>query len=718
MEIRGTVKSIRWRDLSRSRSNNQIIVVQSDDGKDYVVSGFFPYLRKNERIILDIKESNKEGLFVSTGLKFEIEYNLYSLYKILTTIRGIGDKTGKKIVSAVAEKRSKEGKPLVVATIDEFYRDIEELDVVDTKFKELIRNKIYEFALVDELLYIFGESMAYRDLLNIATRLVQINKVEVVLENLYNLVDFEPNININRLDTYVLREFNYDKTNPNRLFAFIKYAFHKFAIDYKFTLVDKDLLTRRVQKLAKVPIGPIVQALDQLVLTGEVVKLANGYMLKEYYEMEKTIAEKFKKKLDTPITEYIPNELLYMADQIIEHESSELGIDLSDEQKDAIRNVFLNRISIITGGAGTGKSTVIKLIYKIAKHAGLDPIVLAPTGKAANRLAELDAKTIHFALGWDGIKSNEKIRNKFIIVDEASMVDLRIMYELVKNINDDVFLVLVGDPYQLPPVGAGAIFEVMIRTNLFNTTMLKTIYRQQGNADLLELAYAINRRDYGKVIDFINKQSNSVKILIAKPVDIVESVKYLLNMDTNNVIVLTPIRNIYIGSFHVNNFNRAALTQVSDSIRVICVENDYERKVFNGEIGYLVGRTNFRHIMEKEDLANDKTFKIIFNGREHEYDLFSAQRYIEPAYSITVHKAQGSEFDGIVAIPLMSEHVKYWNKRLLYTAVTRAKNKLLILTDINFQQTLYNILMKREIPPKSYFEHYMAELISEGGDTL
>lgn len=713
MEIRGTIEEIYMRDFSSFNSYNSIIKIKDDHGNDYIVKGYFPYVRKKERVIVDVEPDKDGNMYVATGLKFIQEYNLFSLFKIVTTIKGIGQKTGKEIVDAVAKKRAKEKKPLVVSTIDEFYQDIEAVNI-DAKYKKLIQNKLREFAIVDELVYIFGNSMPYRNLLNMASKIVLENKAEQVLSNLYLLVDFDPTLNINRLDTYIRREFNYDYTNRDRIEAYIKYAFHKFAIEYKFTILERDVLINYVQKTARVQYHYIAKVLDDMVEAGLVVKIDDKYMLKKYYEIEKYIAEKFKAIISQPIDEYIAGEVIYVIEQIIKHTEEETGIAFSDEQINAVKNAFLNRISIITGGAGTGKSTIIKLIYKIAKHLGLDPIVMTPTGKAANRLSDLGARTIHFVLGWDGVKANQRVHNKFIIIDEASMVDLEIAYELLSNIDDKIFLVFVGDPYQLPAVGSGALFEVMINSELFTISVLSHVYRQKGTSEILDLAHAINARNYQRIIGYVNKSGEQLKITVATPEKIVNAIKYLLSQNPNNIIILTPVRNIFIGNFNSSRFNYLARKFVKSHARVICIENDYERMVFNGDMG-IITRGHLDSLYS--DAYSDETIKVLFNGKEHEYNSFAISRYLEPAYAITVHKAQGSEFEEVVIIPILSEHVRYWDKKTLYTAVTRAKKKLIILTDLNYTQIFQHILTKREVSPKSYFADYMSRL-SSGGDLL
>lgn len=713
MEIRGTIEEIYMRDFSSFNSYNSIIKIKDDHGNDYIVKGYFPYIRKKERVIVDVEPDKKGDSYIATGLKFLQEYNLFSLFKIVTTIKGIGQKTGKEIVDAVAKKRAKEKKPLVVSTIDEFYQDIEAVNI-DAKYKKLIQNKLREFAIVDELVYIFGNSMPYRNLLNMASKIVLENKAEQVLSNLYLLVDFDPTLNINRLDTYIRREFNYDYTNRDRIEAYIKYAFHKFAIEYKLTILERDVLINYVQKTARVQYHYIAKVLDDMVEAGLVVKIDDKYMLKKYYEIEKYIAEKFKAIISQPIDEYIAGEVIYVIEQIIKHTEEETGIAFSDEQINAVKNAFLNRINIITGGAGTGKSTIIKLIYKIAKHLGLDPIVMTPTGKAANRLADLGARTIHFVLGWDGVKANQRVHDKFIIIDEASMVDLEIAYELLSNIDDKIFLVFVGDSYQLPAVGSGALFEVMINSELFTISVLSHVYRQKGTSEILDLAHAINAKNYQRIIGYVNKSGEQLKITVATPEKIVNAIKYLLSQNPNNIIILTPVRNIFIGNFNSSRFNYLARKFVKSHARVICIENDYERMVFNGDMG-IITRGHLDSLYS--DAYSDETIKVLFNGKEHEYNTFAISRYLEPAYAITVHKSQGSEFEEIVVIPILSEHVKYWNKKTLYTAVTRAKKKLIILTDLNYQQIFQHILTKREVSPISYFSDYMSRL-SGGGDLL
>jgi len=258
-----------------------------------------------------------------------------------------------------------------------------------------------------------------------------------IIEDPYKLIDVNPSLNIKQLDEYVMREFNVDKTNLNRVAAYVKSNMYHYLNDYKLGIVSKEQIIRSCSKYAQVPSYLVGQTIDNMCAAGELVKFEdNTYMVARYFQLEKDIATRLYELLTVAIDEFVPAEVEYH----ITTTYANAGF-YSEEQIEAIKMAFNNRVSIITGGAGTGKSTVIKAIYEIADSLDLQPIAVAPTGKAADRLSELGGKTIHYSIGWDGLQAQRQLHNQFYIIDESSMMDIDILAEFLKSIPEKCFIV-------------------------------------------------------------------------------------------------------------------------------------------------------------------------------------------------------------------------------------------------------------------------------------
>jgi exodeoxyribonuclease V alpha subunit len=705
MEIRGKIKKILWRNYNNLNKNNHIILIETDDGQEYKVSGRFPNLFKNEKIIIEVNDIPNGDLYQATGHKFMIEYNLYSLQKILTVIKGIGKKTAEKILDEVSELFQKDGKITEVSSLDEFIPYLDKLKTVPQDAINIIKSKLKEFMIVDELFNIFGRYIEPNEAFNIAARIVENNYYEIVMENYYRLIDIAPDLNIRRLDEFIKKEFNIDHTNPARILAYIKHVLYSFATDYKHTIVEENMFLNRVMKSAKIDIKTIKQTIE--LYKNEFEFIDNYIIDKKLYEKETEIADKLYEILTTDVDVNYNQEMIM---KYINTLSNKYKVSLAPEQTQAVLNAFFTKVSLITGGAGTGKSTVISFIYDIALNLGYNPVVLAPTGKAASRLEEYDAKTIHFAIGWNGVDASVKLNNDFIIIDEASMVDIDIFYHFLDKIDPKARLILVGDPYQLPPVGVGAPFELLIRSKLITNTELKRVYRQE-HSHLLDLAYSVNSRNYGKVLEIISNATKDTisTIRITDKEQLNNIIKIMVNKSDSKFMLLLPLKNdnaSYINSKYINKLADSILTSKNITNRkVICIENDYTNKVFNGQIGTYLG----------VEFSNSKILhKMFFNNKMIMYSNLEFERYIDYAYALTIHKSQGSEYDTVI-IPILSDHINFWDKKLLYTAVTRAKKKIIFIVDMNFDVNLRNILIKREIVPKSYFVNKLSDMIKGDG---
>lgn len=386
-----------------------------------------------------------------------------------------------------------------------------------------------------------------------------------------------------------------------------------------------------------------------------------------------------------PIALDIPN--------FIERFESDNHITFGSEQKEAIELSFFEKFSLITGGPGTGKTTIIKALVKGFQLGGLGRIVLcAPTGRAAKRLTEateFEATTIHRLLmpvagsdSYDFTKNeDDPLDIDVIIIDEASMLNVRLYYSLMAAIPREAHVIIVGDVDQLPPIGAGFVLKDMLDSDMVPYTRLHQIYRQNSGNSIVDSAYAINRGDMPNLDansdEFTFIAVNSLTDMMKAIIDVYKREKENVD-DELDIQIISPMRRGKAGSTSISQYVQQAVNpaesykgevrangityRVGD--KVIQVINNYELEVFNGEIGIIYAIT-------KADIC------IRFIHKEVRLSVDEAHM-IMPAYAITVHKSQGSEY-GVVIIPFIPMYGNMLQRNLLYTAVTRAKRRVIMI---------------------------------------
>ncbi len=368
-------------------------------------------------------------------------------------------------------------------------------------------------------------------------------------------------------------------------------------------------------------------------------------------------------------------------------------INLSASQQQAIEIVLTSKISIITGGPGVGKTTLVKSLITIFQAKHMEIALCAPTGRAAKRLSEtsgLQAKTIHRLLEFDpkgrGFKYNHEntLPIHILIVDETSMLDIVLFNSLLKAIPNQAALILVGDIDQLPSVGSGAVLADLIKSNVIATIRLTEIFRQAANSNIIVNAHRVNAGQMPLVYsdsnsDFFTLFVETVDVIHDKVIELVT--KRLPNHYGCNPIkdiqVLTPMNRGGLGSQglnialqqHLNGQASVKITRFGSTFspgdKVIQIINNYDKAVFNGDIGFIT----------QIDMENSIVF-IEFDQDLKEYD-FQELDEIRLAYAISIHKSQGSEFP-IIVMPLATQHYTLLARNLLYTGITRGK-KLVVL---------------------------------------
>jgi exodeoxyribonuclease V alpha subunit len=401
-------------------------------------------------------------------------------------------------------------------------------------------------------------------------------------------------------------------------------------------------------------------------------------------------------------------------------------MELDEHQAEAVKEAVRNGLLVITGGPGTGKTTTINTIIKYFELEGMDIFLAAPTGRAAKRMSETtgyEARTIHRMLelngGMDtgsaaGFERNERnpLETDVIIIDEMSMVDISLMYSLLKAVVAGTRLILVGDVNQLPSVGPGSVLKDIIDSGAFHTVKLTKIFRQASTSDIIVNAHKINNGEEvsldNKSMDFFFlKRYDADKIINVTLQLIKQKLPKFVNATEYDIQVLTPMRKGLLGVERLNGILQAYMNPADKSKRekeyrgtifregdkVMQIKNNYQIEweirtkfglcvdkgmgIFNGDTGI---------IEEINDFA--ETMTISFDeGRKVEYP-FKLLDELELAYAVTIHKSQGSEYPAVV-IPLLSGPRMLMNRNLLYTAVTRAKKCVTIVGD---EQTFYEMI--------------------------
>lgn len=447
--------------------------------------------------------------------------------------------------------------------------------------------------------------------------------------------------------------------------------------------------------------GLIADCINELQQANRLVVEGNKAALANIYQAEEEIAQELKRVVKTrPETEKFSDKDIEKA--ITKAEKS-LKIKYDDTQKSAIKNALNNSISILTGGPGTGKTTIINGILVCLRELADIPaasvysddspfLLAAPTGRAAKRMSEItdiSAKTIHrlLGIGRDNVEDDElnQLNGEVLIVDEMSMVDMFLFRSLIRNIDATKHIIFVGDQNQLPSVGAGNVFSDLINSHAFPTTVLKTIHRQGEDSSIINLAHAINQ-DKGEEVIF--NRTKNYSFIECHPQQMAPAIEQIVNYALKKGFAKDDIQVLgamYHGAGGINHLNDilqnimnepkegSKKIEAHDEVfrindRILQLQNNPEKDIYNGQIGKVIGIDN-----EK----NDACLIANFDGREITFSKMDLND-LTRAYAITIHKSQGSEFP-LVILNLTMQNYMMLRRNLLYTAITRAEQNLVMV---------------------------------------
>ena len=543
------------------------------------------------------------------------------------------------------------------------------------------------------------------------------DSIRGVEENPYRLADDIWGIGFRTADT-IAEKLGVEKETAVRLRSGLLYTLNRLS-EEGHCYARRDQLLKTGSELLSVEESVLPPVLDEMVRQDDVkTELIDGedsapgetaVYLPPFWFAETGTAKRLKQIFSSPASVKVKPQGLE------ERIRRVTGLNYDPAQMDAIRCAAGSKILILTGGPGTGKTTTTLGILTAFRQAGAKILLAAPTGRAAKRLSEttgMEARTIHRLLEFkppEGCQKNEQnpLEGDVLILDECSMIDIMLMYSLLKAVPDSMTLIFVGDVDQLPSVGAGNVLRDLIDAGVFPVVRLTKIFRQAAASRIITNAHRINR---GRMPDLSNgKQSDFFFLEEEDPEtaaqEIVRLVKERLPRayGTWDIQVLTPMQRGAVGAANLNQVLQAALNADAAGLRrggteyrlhdkVMQIRNNYDKEVFNGDIG-TVCRVN----------TEDRELTVSFDGREVLYDVTELDELVL-AYAATVHKSQGSEYP-IVVMPVLMTHYVMLQRNLVYTGVTRAKKlmvmigstKALALAVRNVTVTRRNTMLKERL---------------------
>lgn len=608
---------------------------------------------------------------------------------------GIGEKLASSIVDILGD--------------DALNRIIEDKNCLTLVPKLSIKkaNQIYDTLIKYEeshktIVYLTELGFTMHDALTIYN-LYKNNTLREIEHNIYDILDKTDEISFPKVDSVALKQEAYEEIY--RVKSCIIYIMKSLIYKNGDTYLLLDDIKNNVQDYLQDYISDELfdDYLNELSIEGKVIIEDNKYYIVDIYKSEMFIVSKFKRILQKDEKEY------KKIDNIISVLEKNNAFTYSDKQKEAIKMSLKNRITVITGGPGTGKTTIVKAIIEAYKNINKisDSEVeekiasLAPTGRAAKRLSEstgLLSSTIHRFLKWNkennefGINEFNKVFHKLIIIDEASMIDINLFASLLKGLTDDIQIILVGDYNQLPSVGPGQVLKDIIESNVIPIIELDLLYRQDEESYIPILSNEIKNNCVDNFLQphddyqFLKCNSDSIKS------NLCHIAKQIIDKGYNykNFQIMAPT---YLGLNGIDILNKTLQDVFNpndgskkeyksgnityrENDKVLELVNMPDDNVFNGDIGIIE-----EIIPATISESKREEIYINFDGNIIKY-LPKDLNKIKHGYAISIHKSQGSEFD-VVIIPLCMSYNRMLYRKLIYTGITRAKKKLILIGDPN-----------------------------------
>lgn len=728
MELRGQVEGI----IYQNEVNSYTIANLETETEEITIVGYLPFIVEGDslKVIGNYVEHKEYGTqFKVTTFEKIMPENVEALEKYLASgaIKGVGEATAKRIIKTFGEE-----------TINILKNEPKKLALVKGISEEKAQKISDDFVENQEMWKIVGFLEKFHIGAQNAKKVYEklgVSSIEKIKEDPYLLVDIAKGVDFRQIDQMAIR-IGITPDNNRRVQTGIKYGLIRSTNNGNSCVLETNLI-EYVQSLLEVNSETIEDNLIELKTKGEIVyelrENEEWVYLARFYETEQEIAYRLRKLEQSKNIKEIKN--IEAALKKIEKESE---IELSEKQKEAIEEINKNNVLIITGGPGTGKTTIIKTIIDIYENRGKKVILAAPTGRAAKKMTEAtgkEASTLHRLLcigklDDDGIYQRhdefqgEPIDADVIVVDELSMVDMFVMNYLLKCVYQGTKLVLVGDIDQLPSVGPGSVLKDLIESETIQTVHLDKIFRQAAKSKIILNAHRVNKGEPFLGKEDIEQETNQDFFYIKHKTQ-EEILKEVISLCTGrlekfgnydffqNIQILTPTKKGLLGTKELNKelqaylnpnldgrpekSNSGAIYRTGD--RIMQIKNNYDMTwdrenddgtteygegFFNGEFGTIT------KISEK-----DKVVEVKFDDNKVAWYEFSELDQIEHSYAITIHKSQGSEFDVVIMVAPVAAPMLL-TRNLLYTGITRAKKLLIIIgTDNVVDYMIQNVDSKK-----------------------
>lgn len=711
MKLTGEVIKVRYINEDNGYS---VFDLNTSDGEIKIV-GIFDSVNIGECLEVEgeFTYDNKYGEQLNvTSYKKMLPSSVVEIERYLSS--GIIATIGPKNAGYIVEKFGKKSLDIVFDETDKLV----EVRGIGKKSIEKIKKSVEELRFSKNILfYLSGLGIS----LSLSKKIYSIfreDTLEIINENPYKLIKNVKGIGFLKADEIALKN-NLDKTSPYRIESAIIYILTQKAINFGHVFYPKEKLTEEVSSLIGIEKNLIEPIYMNLLLSSDIV-VDNSFDEQNIYLDYLYISESY---IASKLAKMALNEdfkILFNIDKEVKKSIENQSIKLSEIQIDAIKSCFEENISIITGGPGTGKTTIINTISKIFIENGYNISLCAPTGRAAKRIEEttgIEAKTIHRMLGYipssyDDIghfeyNEDNPLDTDLIIIDEMSMVDIVLFEKLLRGIKDNTKLIIVGDVDQLPSVGAGNVLKDLINSNKIKYTKLIDIFRQSENSNIIVNAHKINNgqepilNEKNSDFFFLNTDApsitrNIVVDLISRRLPKAYGYDY-----SKDIQILTQSRKGICGVFELNKLLQDILnpkTEASDEIlvgnklfrvndKVMQTKNNYNLSFIDdeGEENFGVYNGDMGHIIFIDKSSNKLTVEMD-DKRLIEYSLEDLDN-LELAYAITIHKSQGSEFKSVI-IPMFDGYKLLQTRNLLYTAITRAKENIVLVGDKNVMNNM------------------------------
>lgn len=658
------------------------------DHNTVTFTGYLPELNEMDyyKFEGDFVVHDKYGKqFSVTGYEVIVPDDASNIVSFLSSelFKGIGEAKAKLVVSVLGEN-----------CLNIILEDPSCLDTVPNlsiKQKETIYNSLLDYnSSYDRMLNLTKVGFSIKNAVKI-DKFYQMD-TDYMLSHPYNMIDDIEEITFPIIDR-IRNNLNIENDDLDRISYGIVYTMENLSFKTGNTYFSYEELINNVHKLLYVDVNLISEGIANLVTMGKLIIDDDKYILTDVYNSNIYIAKRILDLSSSNMEEDYSDYILSLEEK--------LGYKFNIEQKNAISNALNYNFSVITGGPGTGKTTIIRAITSIYKDIHKlsqkelceDLILLAPTGRASKRMssqAGLPSYTIHRFLKWQKdsntffINEDNKASCKLVIIDEASMVDENLLYNLFLGLEKTCKIVMIGDYNQLPSVGAGQVLKDIIESGSVVTTYLEKLYRQDDNSNINFFAKDIISGNLDTTVFNNSEDLTFVSCDEDNMQDILSD--FLLTYKDLSIYDIQVLAPMYKGKNGIDNLNEACQKLLNKSSlkaeivhngihfkendKVINLVNNLDDNVFNGDIGEVFSITG----KGKKKLVCD------YDGNITEYEGAMLDD-VRLGYVISIHKAQGSEFD-VVILPVLKSYNYMLYRKIIYTAVTRAKKKLILLGDL------------------------------------